>query len=256
MRFGVLGPLAVWTSAGAPVPVPGLKVRALLADLLVHAGQPVSADRLVDDLWGGRPPADPAGALQAKVSQLRRVLAGAEPDGRELVEYRPPGYLLRAGDDTVDAHQFRALVSRASAAGDPRAKAAMLADALALWRGNAFADFGDQLFTQAAIARLAEERLAALEEQAEARLELGEHAQLAGELTDLVARHPLRERLRAAQLLALYRSGQQGEALASYRELAEQLAGELGLDPSPELTALQHAILTQDPALAARTRPA
>src|SRR5215510_3396479 len=212
MRFGVLGPLSVWTSAGEPLTVPGLKVRALLADLLVHAGEPVSADRLIDDLWGERPLADPAGALQAKVSQLRRVLAAAEPDGRELVEYRPPG---------------------------------------CLWRGSAFADFGDQLFTQTAIARLEEERLAALEEQAEARLELGEHAQLASELADLVSRHPLRERLRAAQLRALYRAGRQSEALDSYRELRERLVEELGLDPGPELTALHQAILVQDPALLA-----
>src|SRR6266516_6298966 len=165
--MAVLGPLAVWTSAGEPVTVPGLKVRALLADLLVHAGQPVAADRLVDDLWGERPPADPAGALQVKVSQLRRVLAAAEPDGRELVEYRPPGYLLRAGGDAVDAHHFQALVTRARAAGDPRVRTAMLTDALSLWRGNAFADFSDQLFARASITRLEEERLAALEEQAE-----------------------------------------------------------------------------------------
>jgi len=118
MRFGVLGPLAVWTSAGEQLTVPGLKVRALLADLLVHAGEPVSADRLVDDLWGERAPADPAGALQAKVSQLRRALA-AEPGGRDLVEYRPPGYLLRAAGNMVDASQFQDLLNRAHAVGDP-----------------------------------------------------------------------------------------------------------------------------------------
>ena len=251
MRFGVLGPLAVWTDAGEPLTVPGFKVRALLADLLVHAPEPVSADRLVDDLWGDRPPADPAGALQAKVSQLRRALAAAGPGGRNLVEYRPPGYLLRAGTDMVDASQFRELLDRARAAREPRARAALLAEALGLWRGGAFADFGDQLFTQAAIARLEEERLTALEEQAEARLELGEHARLAGELTDLVARHPLRERLRAAQLTALYRAGRASEALASYRELRMRLADELGLDPGPELAALHQAILVQDPALQA-----
>jgi predicted ATPase/DNA-binding SARP family transcriptional activator len=251
MRFGVLGPLTVWTSAGERLTVPGLKVRALLADLLVHAGQPVSADRLVDDLWGERAPADPAGALQAKVSQLRRVLAAAEPGGRELVEFRPPGYLLRAFGDMTDAGQFGELLGRARMAAGPRARAALLTQALGLWRGGAFADFGDQLFTQAAIGRLEEERLVALEEQAEARLELGDHAQLAGELAVLVARHPLRERLRAAQLTALYRAGRPSEALESYRELRQRLAGELGLDPGPELTALQQAILVQDPALRA-----
>jgi predicted ATPase/DNA-binding SARP family transcriptional activator/Tfp pilus assembly protein PilF len=256
MRFGVLGPLAVWTNAGEPLTVPGLKVRALLADLLVHGGQPVSVDRLVDDLWGERPPADAAGALQAKISQLRRALACGEPDGRELVKYQPPGYLLRAADDAVDARQFQNLVRRARATEDPGMRAAVLADALKLWRGHAFADFGDQLFTQASITRLEEERLAALEEQAEARLQLGEHAQLAGELTGLVARYPLRERLRAAQLRALYRAGRPGDALSSYRELRERLTEELGLEPSPELAALQHAILTQDPSLQAPAQPA
>ncbi len=253
MRFGVLGPLAVWTSAGEQLTVPGLKVRALLAGLLVHAGEPVSADRLVDDLWGERAPADPAGALQAKVSQLRRVLAAAEPGGRELIEYRPPGYVLRASGDMVDAGQFGELLRRARTTGDPRARAALLTEALGLWRGGAFADFGDQLFTQAAAARLEEERLVALEEQAETRLELGDHAQLAGELAELVARHPLRERLRAAQLTALYRAGRPSEALESYRELRQRLADELGLDPGLELTALQQAILVQDPALRAPT---
>ena len=251
MRFGVLGPLAVWTSAGEQLTVPGLKVRALLADLLVHAGEPVSADRLVDDLWGERAPADPAGALQAKVSQLRRVLAAAEPDGRDLVEYRPPGYLLRASGNMVDASQFQDLLNRARAVGDPRARAALLAEALGLWRGGAFADFGDQLFTQAAIGRLEEERLVALEEQAEARLALGDHAQLASELAGLVSRHPLRERLRAAQLTALYRAGRPSEALDSYRELRKRLADELGLDPGAELAALHQAILVADPALRA-----
>ena len=119
--------------------MPGLEVGALLADLLVHAGEPVSADRLVDDLWGERAPADPAGALQAKVSQLRRVLAAAEPDGRDLVEYRPPGYLLRASGNMVDASQFQDLLNRARTVGDPRARAALLAEALGLWRGGAFA---------------------------------------------------------------------------------------------------------------------
>jgi len=251
MRFGVLGPLAVWTSAGEQLTVPGLKVRALLADLLVHAGEPVSADRLVDDLWGERAPADPAGALQAKVSQLRRVLAAAGPDGRDLVEYRPPGYRLRVTGGMTDASQFEDLLRRARAAAGAEARATLLAEALGLWRGGAFADFGDQLFTQAEATRLEEERLVALEEQAEARLELGDHARLAGELAGLVSRHPLRERLRAAQLTALYRAGRTSEALDSYRELRQRLADELGLDPGPELAALHQAILVADPALRA-----
>ncbi|GAB2583968.1 BTAD domain-containing putative transcriptional regulator [Streptomyces capparidis] len=259
MRFGVLGPLAVWTDDGRPVPVPEAKVRALLADLLTHDGHPVSTDRLIEDLWGRRPPRNPANALQARVSQLRRALADAEPGGRELVVTQPPGYLLRLDGDAVDARGFRALAGRAAAAGDPRERAALLGEALALWRGPAYADFADEEFAASAAARLEEERLAAVEARAEARLDLGEHAVLAGELGELVARHPLRERLCAAHLRALYRAGRPSEALAAYAALRERLADELGLDPGPELVALHRAILRQDPALGpapARRAPA
>ncbi|MBC6462234.1 BTAD domain-containing putative transcriptional regulator [Actinomadura sp. HBU206391] len=248
MLFGVLGPLAVWTADGEPVAVPGLKVRALLADLLVHEGRPVPADRLIDDLWGDDLPGNPAGALSAKVSQLRRVLEDAEPGGRELVLHLPAGYLLKA--DT-DADRFRALIAEAGRAGEPGARAALLSDALASWRGPAFADFCDEPFTRAAITLLAEQRLTAQEDRAEAWLALGEHTALAGELGDLLAEHPLRERLRAAHMRALYRSGRQSEALDSYERLRALLADELGLDPGPGLVALHRAILTQDPALAA-----
>lgn len=256
MRFGVLGPLAVWSTDGKPVRVPESKVRALLADLLVHRDGPVSADLLVEDLWGADPPGNPANTLQTKVSQLRRALEAGEPGGRELVAYRPPGYELRIAADAVDADRFVALTARARADTDPRARAGLLADALALWRGPAFADFRDEEFTRAAITRLDEQRLTALEDHAEARLELGEHTLLADELGEQVGLHPLRERLRAAHLRALYRSGRQQEALAGYGELRERLADELGLDPGPELAALHQAILEQDPGLAAVAAPA
>ncbi|WP_346012035.1 BTAD domain-containing putative transcriptional regulator, partial [Streptomyces sp. SID3343] len=157
--------------------------------------------------------------------------------------------------DAVDADRFVELTSRARASADPRTRAALLADALALWRGPAFADFRDEEFTRAAIGRLDEQRLTAIEDQAEVRLELGEHTLLADELGERVAAHPLRERLRAAHLRALYRSGRQQEALAGYAELRERLADDLGLDPSPELAALHRAILAQDPALAAGPAP-
>ncbi len=259
MHFGVLGPLEARTDCGSPVSVPEVKVRTLLADLLAHQGRPVSADRLVDDLWGEAPPGKPTGALRAKVSQLRRALEDAEPGGRELVASGPAGYLLRVDSDAVDAHLFEGLTARAYETDDPRARAALLTDALALWRGPAFADFGDDPFARAAITRLEERRLVALEERAEARLELGEHSLLTGELGELVARHPLRERLRAAHVRALYRSGRQAEALDSYNDLRNHLLEELGLDPSPELTVLHQAILEQDPALepvpAPATRP-
>ncbi|MFG1957717.1 BTAD domain-containing putative transcriptional regulator [Nonomuraea sp. NPDC049028] len=249
MRFGVLGPLAVWTDQGEPVTIPGLKVRALLADLLVDEGRPVSTDRLVDDLWAGEPPAKSAGALQVRVSQLRRALEEAEPGGKNLIISRAPGYLLKAAEGTVDAARFADLLARAETAESPRTRAELLSDALALWRGPAFADFADEEYTRSAILRLEEQRLSALEQQAEARLELGEHGLLVGELGDLVARNPLRERLRAVHMRALYRAGRQSEALASYADLRERLAEELGLDPGPELAALHQAILGQDPAL-------
>ncbi|MEU6824046.1 BTAD domain-containing putative transcriptional regulator [Streptomyces atriruber] len=249
MQFGVLGPLAVRDGEGEPVKVPEAKVRALLADLLVHEGRLVSADRLIDDLWGDAPPGNPANALQSKVSQLRRAL------GRDRVVHQPPGYRLRldaAAGDEVDADRFRALVEEARRAPDPRSRADALGRALALWRGPAYADLADEEFVRAAADRLAEQRLAVVEEQAEARLAAGDHTLLTGELADLVARHPLRERLRAVQLRALYLAGRQSEALASYAALRKQLSDELGLDPGPELAALHEAILRQDPSLGQR----
>ncbi|MFF0055951.1 BTAD domain-containing putative transcriptional regulator [Streptomyces microflavus] len=247
MRFGVLGPLVVWDGEGREVRVPETKVRALLADLLAHDGGPVTADRLIHDLWGDAPPGKPAGALQAKISQLRRVV------GRDRVVRQPAGYRLRldGGGDEVDAVRFRALVTEARPVRDPRTRAALLTEALELWRGPAYADFADGLFVRGPAQRLAEQRLSVLEEQAEARLEAGDHALLAGELADLVALHPLRERLRAAQMRALYAAGRQSEALASYEDLRTRLVGELGVDPSPELAALHGAVLRQEPGLSA-----
>ena len=249
MRFGLLGTLAVWADNGRLVEVPEAKVRALLADLLIHLGQPVPADRLIDDLWGDDLPVHPAGALQVKVSRLRQALENAEPGGGDLVAFRSPGYLLQAGNDALDERRFAALVERAGTTGDLRDRAGLLADALALWRGPPLADFADAMFVRAAIARLEEQRLVALEEQAEVRLALGEHSLLAGELGELVADHPLRERLRAAHMLALYRAGRPAEAVNSYSELRGRLADDLGLDPGPGVAALFQAILEQAPGL-------
>ncbi|MGW3465773.1 AfsR/SARP family transcriptional regulator, partial [Streptomyces olivaceoviridis] len=244
MRFGVLGPLAVWDDEGEPLKVPETKVRALLADLLAHDGGPVSADRLVHDLWGDRLPGNPAGALQAKVSQLRRVV------GRERLVRQPPGYRLRLGPaDDVDTERFGRLVAEARSVADPRVRTTLLTEALRLWRGAAYADFADEEFARAARECLGEQRLAVLEERAEARLAAGDHLLLAGELAALVTEHPLRERLRAVQMRALYRAGHQGEALASYEDLRTRLADELGACPGPALSALHRAMLRQDPSL-------
>jgi predicted ATPase/DNA-binding SARP family transcriptional activator len=250
LRFGVLGPLAVWAGDGRAAGLPELKVRTLLADLLVHAGRPVPASRLIDDLWGEELPANPTNTLQTRVSQLRRALAGAG-GGRELVVCRSAGYSLAVEPEAVDAGEFRALLTRARAAADPGTRAAVLAEALDRWRGPAYADFADHPFARAEIERLTEERLAALEERATARLELGEHGALVAELAALVVEHPLRQRLHAAYLRALYGAGRHNEALAEYAGLRDRLA-ELGLDPDPELAALQQSILRQDPRLAPR----
>ncbi|WBB63831.1 BTAD domain-containing putative transcriptional regulator [Streptomyces sp. WMMC500] len=252
MRFGVLGETAVWTDAGRPVRVPELKVRALLASLLAHAGQPVATSRLIDDLWGDEPPGNPARSLQAKVSQLRGVLEAAETGARDLVATRAPGYQLvlpPEEPDALDARRFARLAARARTAPDAAARIALLREALGLWRGPAFADFAEEPFAQAAVARLADERLVALEALADARLELGEHAEVVAELAEQVARHPLREQLRAVYLRALYGAGRQSEALAGYEDLRARLADELGVDPSPALAALHGAMLRQDAAL-------
>ncbi|WP_205673003.1 AfsR/SARP family transcriptional regulator [Amycolatopsis nivea] len=250
MRFGVLGPLAVWDDTGEPVAVPEAKVRRLLAVLLASDGGPVSADRLLYDLWGSELPGKPLGALQAKVSQLRRVV------GRERLERQPAGYRLRIErSEDLDARRFRELVARARSTPDPRSRAALLTEALELWRGAAYADFADEDFARADAHRLTEQRLTAAEERAKAWLDTGDHAAAADELAVLVSAHPLRESLRGVQMRALYLSGRQGDALASYAELRERLAEELGVDPGRELRALHEAMLRQDPGLAAGPPP-
>ncbi len=258
MYFGVLGPVTVWTAGGEPVAVPGLKVRALLAVLLVHEGRAVPASRLIDALWGEQLPGDPAGTLSGKVTQLRKALDRATPGGRRLVVSPSPGYRLRIGPDAVDADRFRALTARARETGDPSVRAGLLSDALALWRGPAFADFADEPFARTAAARLTEERLAAFEDYAEARL-AGDGTRagggdLVGEIAELLAAHPLRERLRAAHMRALYRAGRPSEALDSFEELRVRLTEELGLDPGPDLVALHQAVLARDPELDHRAR--
>ncbi|WP_328863881.1 BTAD domain-containing putative transcriptional regulator [Streptomyces virginiae] len=257
MRFEVLGPLTVRTDEGTPVPVPEAKVRALLGALLVRYGRPVPVDRLIDELWGEDLPGNPGNTLQTKVSQLRRILAQAEEGGRALVGFGPAGYALRVADAAVDAGRFAELTALARKEDGARARAALLSEALGLWRGPAYADLPDAAFVRTEVARLEERRVTAQEDLAEARLELGEHVVLADELAALIAEHPLRQRLRAAQMRALYGAGRQNEALAAYRELTARFAEELGIDPGPELGALHEAILRQDPALTAgpRRRP-
>ncbi|MFF0008130.1 BTAD domain-containing putative transcriptional regulator [Streptomyces tibetensis] len=257
MEFGVLGPLEVRTDERRLVRVPEVKVRMLLADLLAHHGQVVPAARLIEDLWGGSTfTARPTASLQAKVSQLRRALEDAEAGGRELIAHRPPGYVLDIPAGALDAGRFRELVARARSGADPVTRAALYTEALALWRGPAFAEFADQPSVRPTAASLEEERLTAVEEHAGVRLELGEHSLLVGELTELVEHHPLREGLRGALMWALYQAGRSSEALDCFNDLRRRLDEELGLTPGPSLEALQQAILRHDPLLARPERPA
>jgi DNA-binding SARP family transcriptional activator len=251
--FRILGPLEV-IEAGQLVPLPGARQRALLAILLLHVGEALSSDRLIDELWGEEPPEAGSVALRVRISQLRRALG---PAG-ELLVTRPPGYALAAAPEQVDLRRFERLVEagdRALGNDDPAAAADSLREALALWRGPPLADFSYAPFAQGAIVRLDELRLAAIELRVEAELALGEHARLTGELQALVREHPLRERLCGQLMLALYRDGRQAEALEAYRATRARLVEEIGLEPGPQLHDLERRILAQDEGLIVDRRP-
>jgi DNA-binding SARP family transcriptional activator len=256
MYFQLLGPLEV-SDQGRSIAVGSGKRRALLGVLLLHANEVVSAERLIDELWGERPPATSAKSVQNYVSQLRRELHGRSRDG-ELLVTRSSGYLLRVGRDDLDVHRFeRALAEgeRALAAGEARRASDTLGDALELWRGAPLSDFAYEPFAQQEIARLAELRVVALEERIEAELALGRNAQVVGDLEALVREHPLREHIRGLLMVALYRCGRQAEALESYREGARRLREDLGLEPGPALRELEGRVLAHSPDLAAPTAP-
>jgi DNA-binding SARP family transcriptional activator len=245
MRFRILGPLEV-KDDGGEVPLGGHRPRALLALLLLHPNEVVPADRLIDELWGELSRERGAGALRVNVARLRKAL----PDG--VLTTKSPGYVIRVAADELDLHRFERLVDegRGSLARGLEADASeRLREALSLWRGPALADFAYESFAQPAIARLDEIRLTATELLIDADLELGRHDELVGELEALVAKHPLRERLRGSLMTALYRSGRQAEALDAYQNARRALVDELGIEPSPGLQELERAILRQDPAL-------
>jgi len=240
----------VWRH-GRPVVLGAAKQRALLGLLLIRRGE-VGRDVLVDALWGERPPKGARNTLQVYVSSLRKAL------GREVIETTSGGYRLRLEAGAVDAEQFESLFAEgrtALAAGDSARGCDLLATALGLWRGPALVDLRYEAFAQAEAGRLDELRTACLEERVEAELRLGRHAGVVPELEALVVEHPLRERLRAQLILALYRSGRQSEALAQYQAARRMLANELGLEPGPELRELERLILAHDPMLAAPTGP-
>ncbi|WP_251829155.1 AfsR/SARP family transcriptional regulator [Streptomyces sp. ATCC 21386] len=247
LEFRLLGPVEAW-HGDRPLRLGGPKPRALLAVLLLRAGQVVPADSLVDVIWGDDPPDTARALVQTYVSALRRALP---PQAAEAIETRPPGYVMRPGVGRVDLAEFEARTAdgrRAAAEGDPMEAARLLRQALELWRGPALGGVGEALRGEAG--RLEEARQAALEERIAAELETGGHeAELVTELTALVGAHPARERLRGQLMLGLYRLGRQADALAVHAEGRAVLAEELGLDPGPELNRLYEAILRADPAL-------
>jgi len=238
LEFRLLGPIEVIGDDGASIPLGGARPRALLAQLLLNANTVVSTDRLIDGIWGERPPASAQSALQVHVHSLRRTI------GPDRIVTRTPGYLVRVDAGELDVERFERLVADGDTHG-----------ALALWRGQALADVAFEPFALAEAAKLEEARLAAIEARIDADLEAGRDGALAGELDALVAAHPHRERLQAQRMLALYRAGRQADALAAYRD-ARAALDELGLEPSAELRRLERRMLEQDPSLGAVPREA
>lgn len=252
MDFRLLGPLEV-AEDGHPVSLGGSRARALLALLLLHRNAVLTLDQIVDELWPERPPKTAEQVVRVYVSNLRKAL---EPAGSgrppQVILTRGNGYLLRAGPDEVDVDRFEALRAegrRLLAAGEVTQAAAALGDAIALWRGAPLQDFAYERFAQPEIARLEELRLVTLEDRFDAQLALGRDSELVADLDHLVEANPLRERLRAQLMLALYRSGRQADALEIYQRGRRHLVDELGLEPSESLRRLETRILQQDPEL-------
>jgi DNA-binding SARP family transcriptional activator len=244
MDVRLLGPFEVH-AGGLSVRLGPAGQRALLVRLLIDANRTVPLDRLIDDLWGDEVPSSAVKMVHIHVSGLRKVL----PAGMLLT--RSPGYAVAIDAEALDLVRFDRLRAHGRSAlrrGSTAEAAAHLHDALALWRGPALGEF-DAPFAAIEARRLEELRLACLADRIDADLALGEHAPLIGELTALVAHHPLREQPRGQLMLALYRSGRHAEALAAYREFHRGLSSELGIGPSGALRALERRMLQQDPTL-------
>ena len=250
MDFRILGPLEV-RDGDREVPLRGGKERALLALLLVNVNRTLALDRIVDSLWGEDVPETAQKMVQIYVSRLRKVL---HP---ESIRTRPPGYALVLGQEQLDLHRFETAVLEAREAldaGQAHQAADRFREALSLWRGPALAEFASEPFAQSEQARLENLRMYAVEGLLEAELELGHHRAAVGELEALIAQHPLRERLRAQHMLALYRSGRHAEALTSYQTFRRTLSEELGIEPSASLRELERQMLQQDPILELQAR--
>ncbi|GLZ05242.1 SARP family transcriptional regulator [Actinomadura sp. NBRC 104412] len=251
MEFRILGGLEV-VHAGASLALGGPRHRRLLAVLLLNAGATVSKGRLVEALWGDDPPKSAPEMLYVRVCELRAALRAGRPEPHAGLLNRDGGYVLRAGADELDFRRFERLAAEGTGAlaeEDHVRAAALLGDALALWRGPALAEFADQPFARAEAARLDALRLRVLESRLEADLALGRHGDLVGELKSLVGEHPLHERFWCQYLLALYRTGRQGEALAAFHTARRRLQDELGIEPGADLRRVHAAILRQDASL-------
>jgi predicted ATPase/DNA-binding SARP family transcriptional activator/class 3 adenylate cyclase len=251
VQVRLLGPLEV-VGANGPASLGGAKERAVFAMLALHVNQVVSEDRMVDALWKDSPPRTATKTFRSYVSRLRRAVAEAGADKAEI-ETVPGGYRLLLEPDELDVARVEQLLDEARAAvaqGDPTWAAVVLAEAARTWRGQPLGDLADEHWAIADANRLAELRLVILEERVDAELACGRHSSLVAELESLCTTYPLRERFWAQHIVALYRSGRQAEALRVYQRLRGTLADELGLEPSPELQALERAVLAQDPTLA------
>ena len=249
LQFHVLGPVEV-SNGQESLPLGGPKQRALLADLILNAGSIVSTAQLIDDLWGTSSPPTASHTVETYIARLRRILRDGSASAILLT--RPPGYVLDVEPGQVDAFRFEQLLKDGTAAAgrdDHEKAAALLRAALALWRGQAFADVAGTPFARGAARRLNDQHLLALERRIESDLMLGRAQDLVPELQALVASHPYHEPFHRQLMLALYRSGRQSEALAAFRRARALLAGELGIEPGPGLRRMEQAILRQDPEL-------
>jgi DNA-binding SARP family transcriptional activator len=239
----LLGPVDVWAD-GVSRPVHGVRRTAVLAALALQPGEIVSTDRLIEVVWGDRPPATAVATLQSNVSYLRRVLGR-----RAAILGRPPGYLLDIGEEATDVQAAQRLIRQGSQSGDPDQRQSRLQAAVALWRGRPLADLAGLAWFDEHAEWLQQLLAEARQGLIDTRLSLGHHTQLIPELETLVRQYPLHEHFHGQLMLALYRAGRQGEALAAYQRLRRTLGEDLGIDPSQPLRELETAILRQDPAL-------
>ena len=254
MDFRLLGPFEVHDGDDA-MPIGAFRQRAVLALLAIYAGQVLSSDRIIDEIWAGSPPPSALKTLHAYISRLRRALhTSADNEAtRGVLLSRNPGYVLTVDDSQIDAVRFERMVAEASSAlgsGRPHAAADGIREAMSLWRGTALADFAYEPFAAPESQRLMERRIEAVELRIDADLALARHTSLVAELEALVAEYPMRERLWAQLMTALYRCGRQADALAAYGRVRHALIEELGIEPGPELRLLERQVLEQSSQLA------